>query len=191
MLLSFYPLFLFPSDGGFILPCVTQSNAPPTPLPSGAGECVCMCYCELPASGVPCREEYDVNIDGFFFLALGSTWGPFYMFANILSYLALHWPTTSNYIQTYYIWCVLLTLSTCSLFFFVNLENRHFPGPALYFLTVHCELFVVVKFPVLSLCPIFCHPMPVHYITIQSCVSTSQGLSCHTRPVFLYTASLC
>lgn len=136
------------------------------------------------------RRNMMFYIDVFFFLTLGSTLGTFYMLANILVYLALHRPTTSNYIQTYYIWCVLLTLNTCFLFFFVILENQHFPALALFFLT-SCELFVVMRSPVLRQCPIFCHPMSVQYITIQSCVSTSQGLSCHTRPVFLYTASLC
>lgn len=73
------------------------------------------------------------------------------------------------------IYYVLLRLNTCSLFSFVILEKQYFPTPAVYFLTVHCELFVLIRTPGLCLCPIFCHPMPVCFVLClhfsRSCIS--------------------
>lgn len=41
-----------------------------------------------------------------------------------------------------------------------------------------------------SLCPISSHPTPA-LLYITSCISTSQGLCCHSRPVFLHITSWC
>lgn len=46
-------------------------------------------YSELSASGVLGREEYHADVDGFFLLSLGSTWGHFDMFPNTLLHLTL------------------------------------------------------------------------------------------------------
>ena len=41
-------------------------------------------YHKLSVCGVLCQEEYDVHVDDFFFVPLGSTWDHFYMFAETL-----------------------------------------------------------------------------------------------------------
>lgn len=74
-LFSFYPFSwsfahssnasLGPRVGSFSLVVVLR----------GAGS-----YDKSSASRIVCWEEYDVCVDGFFFLPLGSTWGCFYVF---------------------------------------------------------------------------------------------------------------
>lgn len=65
-----------------------------TPIPCSSGSC-CLwfypggfagCYDELSAPDVLCQEDYDVHIDNFVFLHLGTSWGHFCLLSNRLSH---------------------------------------------------------------------------------------------------------
>lgn len=133
-------------------------------------------------------EEYDVDggflLFFFFFHTLENTWSRFCLLTH---YYALSFLHSSSTLHPNLIYGAFLYIR----FFFSLLPLK------VLFAQLHVcvsltvsELFVAVRPPVLSICLICYHPMLV-LLFAASCVSALQCLCYHTRPVFLYTVSLC
>jgi len=79
---------------------------------------------ESSASGVHCQEEYDIHVDGFFFLPLGVTFGHFYLFSNMLLHLLFSSSVSSFMLHLNLRYLVLLhMLDNISLHFLLPLKS--------------------------------------------------------------------
>lgn len=120
------------------------------------------CQVVSSASGVLHQEDYDVDVDGLFFLTLGSFWGIFYMsaFTSCSFFISLQLHITSKFIVygAFYSRSLFLVL-------FVAQNNWFCPAPGhLSSCTSLTGCCWIVCRPVASsdsLCPISCHPIPV------------------------------
>lgn len=98
------------------------------------------------------------SVRSFFFLPFGPTWASFF-YVCYHAFLFLHSCAAPHCIPIYYIH--LETLGTMHLFSFFTLKCSFIQVWVCIVLTEHGRIDYSSGVPVLSLCPVFYHPMPV------------------------------
>lgn len=118
-----------------------------------------------------------------------SLWDPLWLFFLCLlilfhNLLFLLESTNPSHVQICCILCPVCTLNIISLFSLLPLK-------LVLSMSAFLQLTVVSwEASSFSLCPISSYPTPA-LLYITSCISTSQGLCYHSRPVFLHITSWC
>lgn len=137
------------------------------------------CFSKLSASEVLHWEENDVCVEGFFFFALGSTWGHFScLLTSFQTCLFLHWFAVTHYIRIWHVW---YSSHTGYYFFLLFMTPKSSFGHPHVYISLGDHGWAIYRHgasSVYSLCPISCSP--------PCCILHL----CFSRPLLSYQACI-